>query len=153
MDPSRPPVELFRARVELVDDERDLALVRIVTGFYGQPLPPGYAFPTVEIGDATLPAIGETIWLVGYPTTGGQGSRVSITCTRGVVSGYEASGFGTVIKTDAGITNGNSGGAALDERGRIVGVPTSLVESGSGQVGYVHPIGALAPAWRERIGR
>jgi S1-C subfamily serine protease len=152
LDPSRPPVELFRGHVELVDDDRDLALVRIASGFYGQPLPKGYAFPTLELGESALPAIGAPIWLVGYPSTGGQGSRVSITCTRGVVSGYDTAEFGAVIKTDAVITGGNSGGAALDEQGRIVGVPTSLVESGSGQVAYVHPIALLPAAWRARIG-
>lgn len=155
MDPRRPPVEMFRARVEVVDDARDLALVRVVSGFYGQPLPPAYVFPTVEmgveIGDPALPAIGVPIWLVGYPSTGGQGSRVSITCTSGVVSGYDTAAFGPLIKTDAEITDGNSGGAALDEQGRILGVATSLVESGSGQVAYVHPLTAMPAAWRELL--
>ncbi|MFN0007919.1 MAG: trypsin-like peptidase domain-containing protein [Planctomycetota bacterium] len=155
MDPRRPPVEMFRARVEVVDDARDLALVRIATGFYGQPLPAGYLFPTVEmgvgIGDPALPAIGVPIWLVGYPSTGGQGSRVSITCTSGVVSGYDTAPFGPLIKTDAEITDGNSGGAAIDEQGRILGVATSLVESGSGQVAYVHPLAAMPVAWRELL--
>ena len=153
LDPCLPPVELFRAKVEAVDEDRDLALVRVVSGFYGQPLPEGYAFPTLEIGDPELPPIGDPIWLVGYPSTGGQGSRVSITCTRGVVSGYDTAPFGPVIKTDAEITNGNSGGPALDDRGRIVGVATSLVESGSGQVAYVHPLAAMPGGWRKLVAR
>jgi S1-C subfamily serine protease len=126
--------------------------VHVRTGFYGQPLPDGYRFPTVAIGDPDALAIGDPIWLVGYPSTGGQGSRVTITCTRGVVSGYESADFGPVLKTDAEITTGNSGGAALDERGRIVGVPTSLVEVGSGQVAYVHPLNALPAEWRDLLG-
>ncbi len=151
IDPRRPPVELFRGSVAYVDEDRDLALVRIGSGFYGQPLPAGYVFPTVPMGDPDGLAIGDPIWLVGYPSTGGQGSRVTITCTRGVVSGYETADFGPVIKTDAEITSGNSGGAALDERGRLVGVPTSLVELGSGQVAYVHPLSALPQEWRELL--
>jgi S1-C subfamily serine protease len=153
LDPRRPPVELFRGKVERVDEDRDLALVRITTGFYGQALPPGYAFPSVPAGDPDELSIGDPIWLIGYPSTGGQGSRVTITCTRGVVSGYETADFGPVIKTDAEITNGNSGGAALDGRGRLVGVPTSLVELGSGQVAYVHPLSALPEEWRELVQR
>ncbi len=149
LDPRRPPVELFRATVERVDEDRDLALVHVASGFYGQPLPDGYTFPTVPMGDPDALAIGDPIWLVGYPSTGGQGSRVSVTCTRGVVSGYETADFGPVIKTDAEITSGNSGGAALDEHGRLVGVPTSLVELGSGQVAYVHPLDALPQEWRD----
>jgi S1-C subfamily serine protease len=99
------------------------------------------------MGDADGLDVGDPIWLVGYPSTGGQGSRVTITCTRGVVSGFEASDFGYVIKTDAEITSGNSGGAALDDEGRLVGVPTSLVELGSGQLAFVHPLSAMPEEW------
>jgi hypothetical protein len=31
-------------------------------------------------------------------------------------------------------------------------VPSSVVENGAGQIGYIHPIDALPPAWRKRIG-
>jgi len=151
LDPHRPPVETFRGEVELADQDRDLALVRITTGFYGQPLPKGYVFPTVAMGDPEALAIGDPVWLAGYPSTGGQGSRVTITFTRGVVAGFDEAAFGPVIKTDAVITSGNSGGAALDEKGRIVGVPTSLVELGSGQVADVHPLSALPAKWKARL--
>ncbi len=148
LDPSRPAVELFRGRVERFDEERDLALVRIVNGFYGQPLPEGYRFPTVAFGASEAPAIGSTLWMVGYPATGGEGSRVTISATRGVVSGFELGPAGTLLKTDAEITVGNSGGAALDAAGRLIGVPSSTVESGSGQIGYVRPIALVPEEWR-----
>jgi len=148
LDPRRPSVEMFRGRVDRVDEQRDLALVQVSTGFYGQPLPAGYVFPTVEMGDPEMLAIGDPLWLVGYPSTGGEGSRVTITATRGVVAGFDTVAFGTVLKTDATITLGNSGGAALDARGRIVGVPTSTIEQGSGHIGYVHPLSALPAEWR-----
>jgi S1-C subfamily serine protease len=57
------------------------------------------------------------------------------------------------LKTDAEITNGNSGGAALDERGRLVGVPSATVENRSGQIGYVQPLTALPAEWRRSLGR
>jgi S1-C subfamily serine protease len=150
-DPHRPPVETFRAKIVRTDRDRDLALVRITSGFYGQALPADYRFQPVALGEPGLLAIGDTMWLVGYPTTGGQGSRVTISATRGVVSGFDESAFGTVIKTDAEITNGNSGGAALDAEGRIVGVPTSTVEHGGGHIGYVHPLTLIPPEWRALI--
>jgi S1-C subfamily serine protease len=56
-----------------------------------------------------------------------------------------------LIKTDAEITSGNSGGAALDEHGRLIGVPSSVVENGSGQIGYVHPIESMPGEWRAMI--
>lgn len=111
----------------------------------------GYELPALAMGDPEALAIGDPLWLVGYPTTGGQGSRVTINLTRGIVSGFDLFEFGSVLKTDGEITNGNSGGAALDANGRIVGVPTSTVENGSGQIGYVHPLSALPAEWRAMI--
>ena len=151
LDPHQPPRELFRGAVRRFDKDRDLALVEIVRGFYDQPLPPSMRFPTVELGDPLALSIGDPIFLVGYPGTGSQGARVTIHCTRGVLSGFDIASFGTVLKTDAEITGGNSGGAALDLAGRIVGVPTSLVESASGQTAYLHLLSALPADWRELI--
>jgi S1-C subfamily serine protease len=151
LDPRQPCVEMFRARVDRVDKQRDLALVQVSSGFYGQALPADYDFPTVELGEPDALAIGDPLWLVGYPSTGGQGSRVTITATRGVVSGFDTVAFGTVLKSDATITLGNSGGAALDARGRFVGVPTSTIELGSGHIAYIHPLTALPADWRATI--
>ena len=151
IDPTLPPRESLRAKVAAVDDERDLALVRVTGGLYGQPIPATWRLPTLEIGRAGELEIGDTLWVVGYPSTGGMGSRVSISATRGIVSGFEHADFGTLIKTDAEITSGNSGGAALDERGRLIGVPSSVVENGSGQIGYVHPIESMPGEWRAMI--
>ena len=88
---------------------------------------------------------------LGNAATGGEGSRVTIHATRGIVAGFEHGSVGNLIKTDASITQGNSGGAAVDADGKLVGIPTSTVENGSGQSGFVRPIGLLPPAWREQI--
>jgi hypothetical protein len=152
LDPTLPAEEAFRARVVEFDAVRDLALVKIESGLYGQPLPQGYALPTLPVGATDSLSIGDPLWLVGYPATGGTGSRVSISATRGIVSGFERADFGVLLKTDAEITLGNSGGAALDAQGRLVGVPTSTVENGSGQIGYVHPLDAVPVEWWRRAG-
>ncbi|MBL8858269.1 MAG: trypsin-like peptidase domain-containing protein [Planctomycetes bacterium] len=151
LDPKLPSRELFRARVHDVDSERDLALLKITRGFYGQPLPEVLDLPTVAIDFDATPPIGAVLFLVGYPSTGGQGPRVSISATRGIVAGFETLEFGVILKTDAEITSGNSGGAALDERGRLVGVPTATIENGAGQIGYVHPVAGMRAEWRELI--
>ncbi|MBM3991968.1 MAG: trypsin-like peptidase domain-containing protein [Planctomycetes bacterium] len=153
VDPARPAVESFLARVVEIDAARDLALVQVTSGLYGQPLPIGYALPALALGDASALGIGEPLWLLGYPATGGTGSRVTISATRGIVSGFETADFGRLVKTDAEITRGNSGGAAIDERGLLVGVPSATVENGSGQIGYVHPIDALPKPWLRHLRR
>jgi S1-C subfamily serine protease len=149
LDPTLPPEESFRAELVRVDGERDLALVKIVSGLYGQELSHGYALPTLALGDPGEMQVGEAVWLVGYPATGGTGSRVTVSATRGILAGFERADFGVLLKTDAEITDGNSGGAALDERGLLIGVPSATVENGSGQIGYVIPITALPRAWLE----
>ncbi len=153
VDPARPAQECLRAAVVRLDFERDLALLKIASGLYGQPLPAGFVLPALELGDAASLELGAPLWLVGYPTTGGTASRVTLTATRGIVAGFETADFGRLVKTDAEITQGNSGGAALDEQGRLVGVPSATVENGSGQIGYVHPIDALPRAWRKLFER
>ncbi len=153
LDERNPPVELFRGRVVESDEERDLALVEVTSGLYHQPIPEGYRFPFLELGDPDASGIGAPLQVLGFPVTGGTGSRVSVTYTRGVVSGFESASFGTIIKTDADISSGNSGGAALDGEYRLIGLPTSVVPEpgGNGQVGYIHPVSALHEAWVEMI--
>jgi S1-C subfamily serine protease len=147
LERDRPTFELFRGKVHFHDTDLDLALIKVDRGFYDQPVPPGYEFPTVELGDAEDLSMGEQLWVVGYPVIGGSGSRVPITATRGIVCGFERTAAGRVIKTDAEITHGNSGGAALDQEGRLVGVPTEMIEESGAQMGYVFPISRVPAEW------
>ena len=64
-------------------------------------------------------------------------------------------GTGSIIKTDADISAGNSGGAALDENYRLVGVPSmTLAETdGNAQVGYIRPVSMIPAEWLDRIAR
>ncbi len=151
LDHTRPPVELFHAEVVAWEPERDLALLRITAGRYGDRLPAGYAFPALE--RSTDPVrISGPVHFIGYPWVGGTGSRASITYTRGVVAGFQRTGFGLVFKSDGEINPGNSGGAALDDRFRLIGLPTSIVGRDSGQLAYVVPITAVPEPWLSMIG-
>lgn len=153
LDPKQPPAELFRGSVVLADRTLDLALVRIESGLYGQPLPAGYRFPYLERGSPEALAIGDPVTVLGFPGVGGLGSRVSVSLTRGVISGFDSQEAGVVFKTDAEIGSGNSGGAALDSAYRLIGVPTGTVEDADGysQLGYILPISRLPAAWKEKI--
>ena len=85
---------------------------------------------------------GETIRILGYPDVGG----LTMTLTRGVYSGMVDSGSERYIKTDADISEGSSGGAAFDEAGAFIGVPTAGVE----QVGLLIPAG-VADQFLDRV--
>jgi hypothetical protein len=77
-----------------------------------------------------------------YPGVGG----VTITTTRGIVSGFESDekieglsrGW---IKTDTAINPGNSGGVAVDEGFRLVGVPTR----GNDRLDQLRPVNLARP--------
>lgn len=146
-DPRVPSAERFLARVVQFDAERDLALVRIDRGLLGQPLPDGYRFPAIERGDPETISIGDPLWLVGYPGTGGSRTRVSITATRGIAAGFEASAWGTLVKTDAALHGGHSGGAVLDVEGRFVAVPSFVIQEEFNGLGYAIPLSAVPAAW------
>ncbi len=153
LDARMPPAELFRGSVVLADRALDLALVKIESGLYGQELPAGYRFPFLERGSSEAVAIGDPVTVLGFPGAGGLGSRVSVTLTRGVISGFDTTEAGVVLKTDAEIGSGNSGGAALDGAYRLIGVPSATVEDAEvySQLGYILPISRLPAAWREKI--
>ena len=102
------------------DPRNDLALLRTA----GRPTG---AAPLWQAAATKPPPQGEKLLLVGSPF-GLQG-----TVTSGIVSRVTRA----YIQTDAAANPGNSGGPALDERGRIVGV---LVSGGAQNVNFAVPI-------------
>ncbi|MGI6238681.1 MAG: S1C family serine protease, partial [Christensenellales bacterium] len=105
------------------DDGTDIAVLR-----FSEDAPAG-AMP-VPTGDSDQLQIGELAIVIGNP---GAGDYVLYgTVTSGIISGLErgqisAGNFTrsvSVIQTDAAINAGNSGGALLNARGELVGIPT-----------------------------
>lgn len=152
-DLAKPSTELFLAEVLWSDAEKDLAVLQIRRGLYGQPLPSQLRFPFLEANTRDDPALGSEVWALGYPYWGGRGTKTSITLSRGIVSGFEDTRLGRVYKIDAAINHGSSGGAVLDRQNRLIGVATSVIYDQSGQLGFVHPLRLLPRNWLERLGR
>ena len=151
--PSSPPVELFSAELIEADRNKDLALLKITSGRYSQPLPSGYQFPYFDFSDSREIQIGEEILILGYPAMGSTGSRASITITRGIISGFEETFDGTLLKTDSEINTGSSGGACVDAGYNLIGLPTTIIEEDSGQLGFVTPVSHIPQSWRALIRR
>jgi S1-C subfamily serine protease len=128
--------ELF---IEIVgtDPLSDLAVVRAT----------GSELHAATLGDAAKLRVGQLVVAIGNPL-GFAGS-----VTAGVVSAVGRS-FPTragsvsrvienVIQTDAALHPGNSGGALVDGRGRVVGINTAVAGAGIGQgLGLAVPINA-----------
>lgn len=151
--PQQPPTEMFRAEVVEHDEETDFALLEVVSGLYSQPVPSDYRFPYFRLGDPEKLNIGQPVSFLGYPSIGGTGSRASISLTRGIVSGFERSGGRFLIKTDAVIHNGNSGGAAVNAYYELLGLPTVIIGKEGVAIGFVNPVSEIPGEWRGLINR
>jgi hypothetical protein len=148
-----PPEELFTAEVIFWDAELDLALLEITGGLYGNDLPFGYSFPYFSIGDPSKLRIGQPLGVIGYPEVGGTGSRTSVTFTNGIVSGFENAGSCSLIKTDALINSGNSGGAVINAYHELMGIPGYVMDIDSDKMGYIYPVSCLPAGWVVRINK
>lgn len=150
-DARKPPLcSSMRLNLVAFNEEADLALLKIVavkvkdrngwTDFDAFLMEKHLAVNHVRFNrDVTEENInlGENVQILGYPIAGGR----SITYTNGVVSGFERREQGEdwlpwLIKTDAKLNPGGSGGAAFDKDNNYIGVPT-LVRGGVGNMGYV----------------
>jgi S1-C subfamily serine protease len=127
----RPPSPTYLGQVHAIDPVADLAVVRISSGLHGESVEPD--LPFIPVGDSDSVALGDSMRILGYPGIGGE----TITFTEGKVAGFLADaehGDRAWIKTAATIAGGNSGGTALDQAGRLVGVPTQARAGEGAQV-------------------
>lgn len=130
-DAGTPPELLYVAEIYAYDPVVDLAVLRIATDLDGATVPG--PFRSVPVGDSDAVEIGDQLRILGYPGIGGD----TVTFTRGVVSGFASqNGIGerSWIKTDATIAGGNSGGAAFDIDGNLIGVPTQAAASAGSDI-------------------
>jgi Do/DeqQ family serine protease len=116
----------FKAKVVGKDSRKDLAVVSFESK---------EALPVAELGNSASLEAGDLVLAVGNPF----GFESSI--TMGIVSAVGRSGpegqqtYTDYIQTDAAINQGNSGGALVDIRGRVVGVNTWIAAPTGGSVG------------------
>lgn len=75
-------------------------------------------FPFIPLADDTRTQILDTVYVIGYPEIGGE----SITVSSGIISGRDTQE--QWLKLDAPLLHGYSGGAVVNERGELVGIPT-----------------------------
>ena len=152
-DARSAPIPAFRLSVLDSREDLDLALLQITGALNGRAAPASMSFPSIELAPPDALQLGQTVFGVGFPMTGGSRSYVSVSLTRGIISGFAQEHEGLVLKTDAAIHAGVSGGACVDEQGRLLGVPAYTISdsNGTGGLGFVLPIALLPAAWRERI--
>ncbi len=117
----------YRARVVEADGYLDVAVIQIYADAEGNDLDEELDLPTVPIGSSAELRAGDSVTVLGFPAVAGSGE--SITVTTGVISTVLNDpdlGPRSELDTDARIAPGNSGGMAIDDEGRLIGIPTSL---------------------------
>jgi len=105
----------FLAKVEAVDIDRDLALLRV-----------GIRNAKVLRLTATAARLAEPVLAVGNP------SGLDGSVTKGIVSGYRTLDGVRYVQTDAAINPGNSGGPLIDSAGAVLGVTSLKISSREG---------------------
>ncbi|MDE3206664.1 MAG: trypsin-like peptidase domain-containing protein [Acidobacteriota bacterium] len=132
---ARPVVARYRARPVAVDGYLDLAVVRIYASADGRPVDPASLhLPWLPIGPSSEVQLDQAVTVLGFPGVSGSDS---ITITSGAISTFvpdplhHSSDPRFELETTARVAHGNSGGAAIDNAGRLIGVP-SLTIPGEG---------------------
>jgi len=127
------PQSGYFADVLVTDSSLDLAVLRLIDAS-GLPAKISGHDP-VRI-DYSQPPLGTRLATLGYPALGSYTAGMTITFTSGTFSGIDYSD-GEFFKTDAQMRGGVSGGAAFNEKGLFIGVPTAglIDEDSSNPVG------------------
>ena len=143
----------YTAELLKVDTNLDLALLVVNSSITGSSPPSDFKY--FEMKSSSELKLGESVEIWGYPSSRGDGESYSlnINLTKGTVSGFEQDSSykrGWIV-TDADISYGNSGGAALDSLGRLIGMPTFGVTEGTSWIGYLRTSDVLKDWSKEYI--
>lgn len=143
----------YTAELLKIDTNLDLALLVVNSSITGSSPPSDFKY--FEMKSSSELKLGESVEIWGYPSSRGDGESYSlnINLTKGTVSGFEQDSSykrGWIV-TDADISYGNSGGAALDSLGRLIGMPTFGVTEGASWIGYLRTSDVLKDWSKEYI--
>lgn len=118
------------------DKDLDIALLKIETinNYSSQD-----TFSHLNLNTSDLTSVNDEVTALGYPSIGGD----TITITRGVVSGKEDKHNKSWLKTDAVMSYGSSGGAAIDSNAGIIGITSSSHSDTLGSLGYIINVTSL----------
>lgn len=100
-------------------------------------------YPYLQLGDSDALAVGD--WVVAMGNVFGLGTTVTvgIVSGKGRVIGPNLFGREAYLQTDAAINRGNSGGPLFSLDGRVIGMPTAILD-GANTVGFAIPSNLIA---------
>jgi len=124
----------FTAKVVGADPPSDVAVLKIE----------GSGFPNIPFGNSGQVEVGDVVLAIGNPLGVGQTVTMGIISAKGrSTPGSSGSGsYEDFLQTDASINRGNSGGALVNLRGELIGIPSQILSQTGGNIG----IGFAIPA-------
>ncbi|MEO6568701.1 MAG: Do family serine endopeptidase [Opitutaceae bacterium] len=135
----------FIAKVIGADPKTDIAVIKIEAE----------NLSVVTLANSDRLRVGDVVFAVGNPL------RVGQTVTMGIVSAKdrnvkileEVQGYESFIQTDAAINMGNSGGALVDAKGRLIGINSAILSPSRGSIGigFAVPINLAASIMRSLV--
>jgi len=139
----------FVAKLIGADPKTDVAVIKIESE----------QLPLVPLADSDKLRVGDVVFALGNPLGVGQ------TVTMGIVSAVGRSnlgllneqgggvGYESFIQTDAAINMGNSGGALVDAKGRLVGINTAIISPSRGNIGigFAIPVNLAASTMQNLV--
>lgn len=120
-----PDRRSFTAKIVGADPPSDVAVLKIE----------GSNFPTVPLGDSNRVEVGDVVLAVGNPLNVGQTVTMGIISAKGRTTRSGTGSYEDFLQTDAAINRGNSGGALVNLKGELIGVPTQILSQTGGSIG------------------
>ena len=115
------------AKVIGTDPKTDVAVIKIEAD----------KLPAATLGNSDKLRVGDVVFAIGNPLGVGQTVTMGIISATGRRVGIleEVAGYEDFIQTDASINRGNSGGALIDAKGRLVGINSAILSNNQGSIG------------------
>src|ERR1051326_3841083 len=139
-----PPTVLHDAKVIGMDQETDLAVIKIESSS---------ALPVAKLGNSDSMQVGDWVLAIGSPF------GLQATVTAGIVSAkgrniVPGRQFQTFIQTDAAINPGNSGGPLVNMAAEVIGINTAILTDTNAYagVGFALPSNTVVTVYNQLIG-
>ena len=126
----------YTAKLVAKDKNLDIALLQIenIPGLSSQTV-----FPYLELSASDTANVNDPVTAIGYPDIGGS----TVTTTQGIISGKIDKYGKQWIKTDAVISFGSSGGAAINASNKVIGITSAGHSDLAGELGYIINIASV----------
>ncbi len=133
------------AKVIGADPKTDIAVIKVEAN----------RLPVMTLADSDNIRVGDIVFAVGNPLGVGQTVTMGIVSAKGRSVGIldEVEGYESFIQTDAAINMGNSGGALVDAKGRLIGINSAILSPSRGSVGigFAVPVNLASAVMRSLI--